>query len=51
MTYRQAWRKARAGRYPMTLRGLARAFLDLVDATPGMDLVLGRGQFRPGSLL
>jgi hypothetical protein len=51
MTYRAIWRKARAGRYPLSLRGWVTAFGDLLDATPGMDLVLARGQFRPGKML
>jgi hypothetical protein len=51
MTYRTIWRKARAGRYPLSLRGWVMALGDLIDATPGMDLALGRGQFRPGAML
>ena len=49
MTYRQIWRKARRGAYPVSVRGWARAWVDLIDATPGLDLALSRGQFAPSA--
>jgi hypothetical protein len=47
MTYRIVWRNARRGAYPLTLRGWARVFGDLIDSTPGLDFYLQRGQFAP----
>lgn len=51
MTWRLVWIYARAGYYPLSVRGWLRCWGDLIKASGIVDFYTARGLFKPGALL